>query len=84
MRVDVKVHVGLFSASQKSALRRWLSRFSSPVLTDAASSSAVTAVDSRSSPTVMVPAVMASVPRTLEMPAWRTVKPTSEWPGSML
>ena len=32
--------------------------------------------------TVMVPAVMASVPRTLEMPAWRTVKAACEWDES--
>ncbi|CPU67641.1 Uncharacterised protein [Mycobacteroides abscessus] len=82
MRVDVNVHVGLFSASQKSALRRWLSRFSSPVLTDAASSWAVTDVDSRSSPTVIVPSVIARVPRTFEIPAWRTVNDACECDAS--
>ena len=31
----------------------------------------------------MVPSVTATVPRTLEMPAWRTVKLASVWEASM-
>ena len=42
-----------------------------------------TADDSRSSPTVRAPPVTATVPRTFEMPAWRTVKDASVCEGSM-
>src|SRR5690625_483973 len=83
-RVLVKVQVGLFSASQKSALRRWLSRFSSRVSTEADWMVALTCEAAKFAATTPSPEYSVIWPRTLETPAWRTVKPTSEWPGSML
>jgi hypothetical protein len=80
--VEVNVQTGFFSTSQKSALLRWPSRSGLPVLMDAASSSALTEELSMSSPTVTTAVGTARLPRTLEMPAWRTVKVAEVWVGS--
>jgi len=80
--VAANVQTGFFSASQKSALVRWASRSGFPVLTEAASISALTEESSMLSPTTREPETTARVPRTLEMPAWRTVKLAEVWVGS--
>ena len=81
--VEAKLHWPNFSTSKKSPLLRWPSRFASPVETVAGSSVAATDVLARSSPTVIWPSVTVTVPRTLEMPACRTLKAASVCEGSM-
>ena len=81
--METNVHWPNFSTSKKSPLLRWPSRLASPVLTVDGSSVTETAVVARSSPTVTVPSVTATVPRTLEMPACRTVNAASVCEASM-
>jgi len=82
--VEVKDQVGLTSVEKKSALWRWASRLASPVLRAVASRTAVTDELSTSSPMTIVPSVTGTVPRTLEMPAWRTVNPACVCEPSMV
>ena len=77
MEVEVKVSSGNCSTSKKSALRTWPSRLASPESKLAAWMVAVTEERSRVSPRSAVAATSVNLPRTLLMPAWRTVKPTS-------
>src|SRR5579863_979182 len=76
--------VGNVSASKKSALLRWASRFSSPVLTVATGISAsiserVGSVGSRRS----LPLIPENFPFTLEIIMCLTLNSAAEWAGSM-
>ena len=82
MPVDLKVMVGCWSMLKKSALLRWASRWSSPVVTEPRSTFASTFESSGFSATVTVPVKDVNRPRTLVIIRWRAVKPTMLWLGS--
>src|SRR5271157_3499115 len=72
-RFDLKVNVGYFATSRKSGLRRWLSRISTRVSTDAASMVTSMDVFDRSDGSYStLPLTFVKAPRTVEMPMWRT------------
>ena len=75
----MKVMCGWFSMSKKSALFRWASRWSSPVVTELRSTLASTVDCSGSSAMVTVPVKSVKRPRTLLIMRWRALKPTTEW-----
>ena len=74
--------VGVVSASKKSGDRRWPSRVSSRVSTDAAWISTSTDDASGSSAMVTVPRKSSKRPLVLDTIRWRTLKPTLEWETS--
>ncbi|KLU09817.1 hypothetical protein ABL57_10200 [Kocuria sp. SM24M-10] len=80
--VERKVIVGCCSTSKKSALRTWPSRSAFFVSMEAICTVAVSVESSTGSATRSWASTSPKVPRTFEMPAWRTVKATSEWAGS--
>ena len=75
--------VGCFSTCRKSSLRTWLSRSPWLVVIDEASMTAWTVDCSGSAPVVNVPSTFSNLPRTLLTIMCRTLKPTSEWMGSI-
>src|SRR5882757_3494056 len=74
--------VGCACASKKSALRRWLSRASTPVETLSTTMLASTRDWTGSSATVILPLTSWKAPRTLLTIKWRATKPTRVWAGS--
>ena len=84
MRVPVERNsiVGWFSASKKSAERRWLSRPSSLVSTDVTSTLASTVASRGFSGATIVARFTPKVPRTFEIIMWRTLNVTSLCDGS--
>ena len=78
IEVDLKVKLGWFSRSRKSADFKWPSRMSLFVVIEAAFTVASTEEVSALSPTVTVPVYSVNSPRTLAATKWRTLKPTCE------
>ena len=74
--------VGNCSTSKNSSERRWPSRPSFLVLMEATSTVTSTEDWANCSAMTSWPSTAWKVPRTLEMPAWRTTKSTSEWAAS--
>src|SRR5690625_1885593 len=75
---DSNFKTGWLATSKKSSPRRWLSRSSLRVLTDAAITSACTTEPSRFSVNSAEPEKSSKFPRTREIPAWRTLNIASE------
>ena len=82
--VETKVISGVFSTSKKSPERRWVSRSSAPVETEASWTVALTVVPARGDPTSTVAVKSLKVPRTLATMRCRAVKDSSLWLGSMV
>jgi hypothetical protein len=78
----MKVIVGCSSTAKKSALRTWASRSAFFVSMEAIWMVAASVEFSTGSAICSCASTSWKLPRTLEMPAWRTLKPTSEWAGS--
>src|SRR4051812_34507871 len=70
---------GYFSTSKKSGPRTWASRFASPESKLAVLTVAFRLASASDSCTLASAVASLNRPRTLLMPAWRTLKPTSLW-----